>query len=233
MSKKTDILLSGIRKCTDKYGLIDENDRVLCAVSGGKDSLCLLYGLKKLSLFYPKKFEVCAVLVDMGFEGTDFSPVKNFADKLEVPFEIIKTDIKSAVSALDKPCSLCARMRRAALCDYAHKNGFTKLALGHTEDDTAQTALMNLLYNGKIYTLEPKFRYEDKDLSIIRPLMTTNERLIIRLAAELDLPIIKNPCGKEQDSARDQIRKIIKETDRICRGTAHRVASAYTGDGDI
>ncbi len=225
MSTKTDILLSNMRKCIEKYDMIKEGDRVLCAVSGGKDSLALAYGLKRLSAFLPASFTVSAVTVDMGL-GADFSPVAGFMKNEDIPYEIIKTDIGKAIEGLEKPCSLCARLRRAALCNYAAEKGFDKLALGHTEDDTAETALMNLLYGGRLYTLEPTTGYEDKSLTLIRPLMTTNERLVRSLVSELSLPVIKNPCGRESDSARDEIRKIIKETDKTCRGTAHRIAKA-------
>ena len=199
---------------------------MLCAVSGGKDSLALAYGMKLLSEFFPVSFTVSAVTVDMGFDGVDFSALSAFFAENRIPYEIIKTDIGKAVSELEKPCSLCARMRRAALCNYAKENGFDKLALGHTEDDAAETALMNLLYGGRLYTLEPTTMYEDKSLTLIRPLLTTNERLIRSLITELSLPEIKNPCGRESDSARDEVRKIIKETDKTCRGAAHRIASA-------
>ena len=225
MKRKVDILLSNIRKCAEKYGMIADGDRVLCAVSGGKDSLALCYGLRRLSEFYPLRFFVSAVTVDMGLDA-DFSAVSAFMKENGIPDEIIKTDIGKAIKDLEKPCSLCARLRRAALCEYAAEHGFTKLALGHTEDDAAETALMNLLYGGKISTLEPKTSYEDKNLTIIRPLISTNERLIISLSKELCLPIVKNPCARESDSARDEVRNIIKQTDKTCRGTAHRIASA-------
>ncbi len=229
MSRKTDILLSNVRKCADKYGMIADGDRVLCAVSGGKDSLALAYGLKRLSAFYPETFAVSAVTVDMGFD-VDFSPLYDFMKREEIPYEIIKTDIGKAIEGLEKPCSLCSRLRRAALCNYAAEKGFTKLALGHTEDDAAETALMNLLFGGRIYTLEPTTTYEDKAVTLIRPLIMTSERLIRSLVAELSLPVTKNPCGRENDSARDYVRDIIKQTDKTCRGTAHRIASAMMKD---
>jgi len=230
VSRREDILLSQIRQCTDKYGMIAEGDRVLCAVSGGKDSLALAYGLKRLSGFYPVKFTVSSVTVDMVLNA-DFSAVSEFMKENGIPYETVKTDIGEAVKDLEKPCSLCARLRRAALCSYAAEHGFTKLALGHTEDDAAETALMNLLYGGRLYTLEPTTAYDDKALTLIRPLITTNERLIIALSKELSLPIVKNPCGRESDSARDEVRNIIKQTDKTCRGTAHRIAAAYSNGG--
>lgn len=226
MSKKTDILLSNLRNCIEKYNMIKDGDRVLCAVSGGKDSLALAYGLARLSSFLPVSFTVSAVTVDMGFD-VDFSALSGFMKAENIPYDIIKTDIGKAVQSLEKPCSLCARLRRAALCNYAAESGFDKLALGHTEDDAAETALMNLLYGGRLYTLEPTTYYEDKSLTLIRPLITTNEKLILSISKELSFPVMKNPCGREGDSARDEVRKIIKETDNTCRGTAHRIAKAF------
>ena len=225
-----DNLLSKLRKCCEKYGMINEGAKVLCAVSGGKDSLALAAGMQALSRFYPKRFTVSALTVDMGFEGVDFSGVTAFLNGRGIGYTVIKTDISKAVAELDRPCSLCARMRRAAICSYASENGYDTVALGHTEDDAAETALMNLLYGGKFETLDPCFEYEDKGVRIIRPLLMTNERLIIKLAAELDFPIRKITCGKENDSARDEVRKIISGADRTCRGAAHRIASAvYDG----
>ena len=226
-----DNLLSKLRICCEKYGMIEEGDKVLCAVSGGKDSLALAYGLSALSRFYPKRFTVSALTVDMGFPGVDFSDVTEFCESCGIGHTVIKTDIAAAIAELDRPCSLCARMRRAAICGYAAENGFDSVALGHTEDDAAETSLMNLLYGGKLETLDPCFKYEDKGVKIIRPLLTTNERLIKQIVAERSLPVIKNPCGRENDSARDEVRKIISATDKTCRGTAHRVASAFYGTG--
>ena len=225
MSRKEDILLSNLRKCAEKYEMIKNGDRVLCAVSGGKDSLALAYGLKRLSAFYPEKFSVCAVTVDMGFD-VDLSPLRDFMEREDIPYEIIKTDIGKVIDGLEKPCSLCARLRRAALCNYAFEKGFDCLALGHTEDDAAETALMNILFGGRTDTLDPVTRYEDKELTLIRPMLTCSEKMICALVAELDLPVTKNPCGRENDSARAYVRGIISGTDRICRGTAHRITKA-------
>ena len=136
-----DNLLSKLRICCDRYEMISEGDRVLCAVSGGKDSLALACGLSALSRFYPKRFTVSALTVDMGFDGVDFSAVTEFLNGCGVEHKIIKTDIAAAISELEKPCSLCARMRRAAICGYAAENGFDSVALGHTEDDAAETSL--------------------------------------------------------------------------------------------
>ncbi len=168
----------------------------------------------------------------MGFEGVDFSKITAFLTERGMEHTVIKTNISSAVSALEKPCSLCARMRRAAICKYAAGNGYDTVALGHTEDDAAETALMNLLYGGKFESLDPCFEYEDKGVKIIRPLLMTNERLIVRLSSDMAFPILKNPCGKENDSARDDVRKIISGVDRTCRGAAHRIASAVYKDNE-
>lgn len=228
-----DNLLSKLRICCEKYDMIKEGSKILCAVSGGKDSLALAAGMHALSRFYPKRFTVSALTVDMGFDGVDFSDITAFLNGFGMDHTVIKTDISKAVAELEKPCSLCARMRRAAICAYAAGHGFDTVALGHTEDDAAETALMNLLYGGKFESLDPCFEYEDKNVRIIRPLLMTNERLITKLAAETDYPILKNPCGRENDSARDGVRKIISGVDRTCRGTAHRIASAVYGKNGV
>ncbi len=222
---RLDNLLSKLRICAEKYDMIGEGASVLAAVSGGKDSLALALGLSELSRFYPKRFTVSALTVDMGF-GSDFSEITRFLNGRGIEHAVIKTDIAKSISGLEKPCSLCARMRRAVICDYAKEHGFDTVALGHTEDDAAQTALMNLLYGGRFESLDPCFTYEDKGVKIIRPLLMTNEKLIMKIANEYSLPVMKNPCGRESDSARDEIRKIISGVDRTCRGTSHRIFSA-------
>ena len=174
------LLLSRVRGAAQEFDMISDGERVLCAVSGGKDSLSLCSVLKKLSAFYPRAFTLGAVMIDMGFEGFDAEPLYALFDSLGVPFTTVKTDI-ARVAEGEKPCSLCSRLRRGALCNYAEANGYTALALGHTEDDCAQTAIMNLLFCGKFESFEPVTRYEDRNIKLIRPLITTPEKLTAAL----------------------------------------------------
>ena len=127
-------LLSFVRRATDDYNMIEEGDRIAVGVSGGKDSLALLSALANMRRFYPKKYEVVAITVDMGFEGADFTPIKAFCDTLGVEYRITKTDIAKIVFDVRKesnPCSLCAKMRRGSLHAEAQAALCNKVALGH------------------------------------------------------------------------------------------------------
>lgn len=220
------LLLSHTRRAVDKYAMIPQNARVLCAVSGGKDSLALMTVMKRLSEFHPAGFSVYAMTVDPGF-GADLSPVVEYAREISVPFDIMKTDIAAAVEKEASPCALCARLRRGAILSYAREHGFSLVALGHTEDDLGETVLMNLLFAGKFEGFDPVTKYEDKGVTLIRPFIETPGRTVSEFSREYRLPTVKNPCPADTDSQRQTARGMLKEADRVCRGSAHRAALAY------
>ena len=127
-------LLSFVRRAVDDYGMIEEGDRIAVGVSGGKDSLALLSALAEMRRFYPKKYEVVAITVDMGFEGMDFSPIEEFCRLKNVEYVIERTQIAKIIFDVRResnPCSLCAKMRRGSLHAAAVANGCNKVALGH------------------------------------------------------------------------------------------------------
>ena len=131
-------LLSYTRKAVDDYNLIDEGDHIAVGISGGKDSLTLLYALHGLKRFYPKKFELSAISIDLGYEKCDFTPVIELCKELDVPYKIVKTDIAQILFEERKetnPCSLCAKMRKGALNDAVKEMGCNKVAYGHHKDD--------------------------------------------------------------------------------------------------
>ena len=171
-------LLSYIRKSVEDYDMIKEGDRVAVGVSGGKDSLTVLMGLAHLKRFYPKKFDLCAITLDMGFEGADFSKVQALCDELDVPYHIIKTHIKQVVFDIRQetnPCSLCAKMRRGALHDAAKSLGYSTIALGHHFDDVVETNLLSLFYEGRINCFLPVTYLDRMDVTLIRTLIYTPE----------------------------------------------------------
>ena len=145
-------MLSYVRRAVDQYHMIEEGDVIAVGVSGGKDSLALLSALAGLRRFYPKKFEVKAITLEMGYDEMDFTPVAALCQKLGVEFITEQTDIKTVVFDIRKeenPCSLCANMRRGALNSTAKAHGCNKVALGHHFDDVVETVLMSLLYEGR------------------------------------------------------------------------------------
>ena len=147
-----------VRKGVDEYRMIDDGDAVAVGLSGGKDSLLLLCALKHLQRFYPKRFSLQAITVELGFPGMDFAPVAELCRRLNVPYTRIRTDIREVVFDVRQepnPCALCAKMRRGALNTAMKELGCNKLALGHHYDDAVETFLMSLLLEGRISCFKP------------------------------------------------------------------------------
>ncbi len=205
-------ILSFMRRAVDDYNMINEGDKIAVGVSGGKDSLTLLAALANLKIFYPNKFELIAITLDMGFPGADFSGIKAFCDKLGVEYSVIKTDIKEIVFDIRKeenPCSLCAKMRRGILNDTAKSMGCNKVALGHHYEDVLETFFMSLFYEGRINCFSPVTYLSRKDIHVIRPLIYTPERNIKGVARKMELPIYKNPCPADGNTKRQEMKDFI------------------------
>ena len=146
-------ILGYMRKAVDNYNMIKDGDRILVALSGGKDSTTLLLGLKNLQRFYPKSFELLGVTINPGFENFDTTNIYNLCKNLNIPYIEEKTHIKEIVFDIKNeknPCSLCANLRRGALNSIAIRENCTKIALGHNEDDVLETFFLNLFYGGSI-----------------------------------------------------------------------------------
>ena len=153
-------LLSYTRKAVDEYQMIEEGDHIAVGISGGKDSLTLLYALHGLKRFYPNHFELSAVTVDLGYEACDFSPVVELCKELDVPYHIVKTDIAHILFEDRKepnPCSLCAKMRKGALNQEVKKMGCNKVAYAHHKDDIVETMLLSLFFEGRFYSFSPPY----------------------------------------------------------------------------
>lgn len=202
-----------VRRAVDDYAMISGGDRIAVGVSGGKDSMLLLAVLKHLQSFYPKHFELGAITIELGFEGMDFAPVEAFCREEGIPYTCVKTDIKEVVFDVrkeDNPCSLCAKMRRGALNDTLRSLGMNKLALGHHFDDAVETFMMSLLFEGRLSCFRPVTYLDRSGVTQIRPLIYAGEQRIANLAAQLDLPIVENPCPQDKTSKRYEIKQLLK-----------------------
>ncbi len=202
-----------IRRAVDDYGMINEGDRVAVGVSGGKDSMLLLLALRHLQSYYPKHFELEAITIELGFEGMDFTPVRELCAELDIPYTCLKTDIKEIVFDVrreDNPCSLCAKMRRGALNDAIRARGISKLALGHHFDDAVETFLMSLLFEGRLSCFRPVTYMDRSGVTQIRPLIYAGEQKITNLADALGVPIVENPCPQDKASKRYEIKQLIR-----------------------
>lgn len=201
-----------VRRCVDDYNMLEAGDRVAVGVSGGKDSLALACSLSHLRRFHPSGFALEAVTIDMGFPDMDFSPVSEFFRELGVPYTIIKTDIREIVFDVrkeDNPCSLCSKMRRGALNDAALARGCNKLALGHHFDDSIETFLMSLLFEGRINCYKPVTYMSRAGVTQIRPMLYVGEGSIEHLVAGLSLPVVQTTCPEDKESKRREIKTLI------------------------
>lgn len=211
-------LMSLMRSAMEKYHMIEEGDRIAVCVSGGKDSVALLYALSQMRRFYPIPFSIEALTLEMGFpDSPDFSPIAALCEKLEVPYTLKPTKIGQIVFDVrqeENPCSLCARMRRGALHDAAKALGCNKIALGHHLDDAAETFYMNLLLGGRIGCFSPVSYLSNKQLYMIRPMALAFERDVSRAAARLSLPVVKNSCPADGNTKRQEIKQLVRTLEK-------------------
>ncbi len=210
-------ILSKVRRAVDEYHMIEDGDRIAVGVSGGKDSLTLLVALAELRRFYPKKFEVVGVSLDMGYPDVSFAGVEELCQKLNIKYVVEKTDIAEIIFDVRKeknPCSLCAKMRRGGVNSLAVELGCNKVALGHHNDDVLETFFLSLFYEGRLNCFSPVTYLSRKDIYVIRPMIYLPEGEIKGFANEVDLPIVHNPCPMDGYSKRQDMKEYIAEHNR-------------------
>ena len=226
-------LLSLTRKAVDTYKLIEEGDRIAIGVSGGKDSLALLYALHGLQRFYPKHFTLTAVSVDLGMEGFDLSPVTQFCEELDISHHIVKTQIGQIVFEERKeknPCSLCAKMRKGALNDAIKELGCNKVAYAHHKDDLLESMMMSFLFEGRIHTFAPVTYLDRSGLTVIRPLLFLYEGDVKGFVKEYNLPVVKSPCPVDGSTKRENVKNLIGEINHQYPGAKARMIRAVIDD---
>ena len=222
-------LLSYTRKAVDEYQMIGEGDHVAVGISGGKDSLTLLYALQGLQRFYPKSFQLSAVTVDLGFEGFDLSPVQKLCQELKVPYHVVKSDIYHILFDVRKepsPCSLCAKMRKGALNDAVKKLGCNKVAYAHHKDDIIETMLLSRIFEGRFYSFSPKTYLDRMDLTVIRPLMFVDEMEICGFRNKYNLPVVKSKCPVDGYTKRQYAKELLKQLNTEHPGARERMFHA-------
>lgn len=207
-------ILSTLRRAIDEYNLIEEGDKIAVGVSGGKDSVLLAAALKNLQLFYPKKFDLIAISLDMTGGKTDFSKLENYFKEIGLDYKIIQTNIFEVVFDIRKeknPCSLCSKMRRGALATAVQNLGFNKLALGHHADDLIETFFLSMFFEGRLSTFAPKTYLSNTKITQIRPLILTEEKNIIATCKKLNIPVVKNACPADKHTQRQFIKNEIEK----------------------
>ena len=222
-------LLSYTRKALDDYNMIEEGDKIAIGVSGGKDSLTLLYALSGIRRFYPKKFELEAITVHMGFEELDFSAVANLCKELDINYTIVESEISDIVFKHRKesnPCSLCAKMRKGAFNTKAKELGCNKEAYAHHYDDVIETMMMSLIYEGRIHCFAPVTYLDRSDITLIRPLIYVEEQDIKSFRNAFQLPVVKNPCPVDGYTKREYVKQLIKSLGSESPGLRERLFHA-------
>ena len=207
-------LLSYTRKAVDEYSMIQEGDHIAVGISGGKDSLTLLYALHGLKRFYPRKFDLSAVTVDLGFADFNLEPIQNLCRELEVPYKIVKSDIYDIlfnVRQESNPCSLCAKMRKGALNEAVKEMGCNKVAYAHHKDDIIETMLLSLIFEGRFYSFSPKTYLDRMDLTVIRPMMFIDEMEVIGFRNKYSLPVVKGKCPVDGHTKRQYAKELLRE----------------------
>lgn len=206
-------VLGCIRKADTDFNMIAPGDRIAVGVSGGKDSLLLLYALSLYRKFSGKDFTLQAITLKMGLEPFDVAPIRALCEKIDVPYTVLETEIAHVIFDVRKetnPCALCAKMRRGALNDAALAAGCNKVALGHHREDAIETLLMSLIFEGRLHTFHPNTYLSRKKVTVIRPMIYTPEKHVIHVAKELDLPVVHNPCPADRHTKREEIKELIK-----------------------
>ena len=228
-------VLSYVRKAVDDYHMLADGDKIAVGISGGKDSLTLLYALHGLRRFYPQKFDIHAVTVDLGFGNLDLSRIESIcADELQIPYTIVKTDIADIIFEQRKesnPCSLCAKMRKGALNEAIKKEGCNKVAYAHHKDDVVETMLMSLIYEGRFHTFSPVTYLDRMDLTVIRPLMYMNEADVIGFVNKNQIPVVKSPCPADGYTKREYVKQLLKKLNQENPGVKERMFTAIQDGG--
>ncbi|WP_216697287.1 tRNA lysidine(34) synthetase [Anaerostipes faecalis] len=227
-------VLSRVRKAVDDYGMIQEGDKIAVGISGGKDSLTLLYALAHLRIFYPNKFDIHAITVDLGFGNFDLDKIKDLCRKLNVEYTVVSTEIADIVFKRRKetnPCSLCAKMRKGALNEKIKELGCNKVAYGHHKNDMVETVLMSMIFESRIHCFSPVTYLDRMDLTVIRPLMYMDEEDIIGFQHKMELPVAKSPCPMDGYTKREYAKDLVKQLDRDHPGAkAHMFKAIIDGN---
>ncbi len=224
-------LYSYVRRASADYHMICDGDRIAIGVSGGKDSLALLYAMAGMRRFYPAKYKIIAITVDLGYGDFDCSLISKLCKDLQVEYHIVKTEINKMVS--NNQCSLCARLRKGALGSVARELGCNKIAYAHNMDDVIETMMMSLIYEGRFSAFWPVTVMDGMDeaanpLTLIRPLIYAPADELVGFKNLYDLPVVKNPCPYDKTTQRTYVRELLKSINRNAPGVKKRLFTAIT-----
>lgn len=220
-------------RAVKEYELINENDKIMVCISGGKDSFLLAKCIQEIKKHGKVNFDACYVVMDPGYNKINRKMIEENAKVLNIPIEIFESNIFDVVTTVDKsPCYLCARMRRGCLYNKAKELGCNKIALGHHFDDVIETTLLSIFYGSEIKTMMPKLHSENfEGLELIRPLYLVKEDAIISWKNSNDLTFLNCACKFTEEhfskddgtSKRKEIKTLIKELKKVNKDIDHNI----------
>ncbi len=234
LKKEIKIMLGCLRRADQDFKLIEEGDRIAVGISGGKDSLALLYALTLYRRFSKKAFELQGITISMGMQPFDLSGVRAFCSSLDIGYTVVETQIGRIIfneRQEKNPCALCANMRRGALNNAALKAGCNKTALGHHSGDVVGTFLMSLLYESRLNTFSPKTYLSRSGLTVIRPLVYAQEANLRHVAQGLELPVVISPCPACGDTKRAQMEELLRTLNQYAPRARDRIMQAISNTG--
>ena len=206
-------VLGYLRRAVDEFDMIRPKDTIAVGISGGKDSMLLLYAMHLCRKYWRRDFDIKAITVDLGYDGFETSSLKRFIEGLGIEYIVEKTQISQIVFDVKKessPCALCAKLRKGAFYAAAKREGCNKAAFAHHMDDLIETLLMSLFYEGRINTFAPLTHLTRQDITLIRPFIYLPEKEIIAAVRKYDIPVSKNPCPVDGQTKRQEVKELIK-----------------------
>lgn len=227
-------ITSYLRRAVEDYDMIQEGDRVAVGISGGKDSLVLAGAIAQLSRFYPKKFTVVGLTLDMG-DNADYSAIKSYCEKFGIEHKVKYTNIKEVIFDYrqeSNPCALCSKMRRGALNDFAIEEGCQRVALGHHSDDVLETFFLSLLYEGRINCFSPVTYLDRTGIYQIRPMIYVPEKDVRGVVRRLEIPVLESKCPANGVTKRQDMKELIARLDKeTTPGLKKRLFTAIQNSG--
>lgn len=209
-------VLGCIRKADEEFNMIQPGDKICVGISGGKDSVLLLYCLSLYKKFASVNFDIVGVHIEMGFENMDFSSLDQFCKEHQITlyhepsniYEILKRN-KTKDGKIS--CSLCSKFKKALVIDGAKKHGCNKVAFAHHGDDAVETLFMNMIYGGKIATFLPKMYLDRTKMNFIRPFIYAYESDIILAVKETNIPVVISTCPQDKHTKRQEFKQLLQE----------------------
>ncbi len=227
-NRRTKLVFKQLRNASLNYGLIENNDRIAVGISGGKDSLVMLYLLQLLRKYTPLDFTLCPILLDLGW-NINTGLIGDFCQSQSTTLHIERTNIGEVVFNYRReknPCALCSHLRRGALNRTAKMLGCNKLALGHHADDVVNTLFISMLFEGHYNVFKPRTYLDRIGLTVIRPMIYISERDIQLLSQSLNIPVIDKSCPADGHTKRDEVNSLLDEIEHKFPGARQKLVSS-------